>query len=66
MKNINIQISDTLHKELKLIATEEGTYLKSVIINALETYVNDKKEKKGSKPKRGTEMESNLSKEKQL
>jgi predicted HicB family RNase H-like nuclease len=46
MKNINIQISDTLHKELKLIATEEEKTLKTVIINALETYVNGKKDKK--------------------
>ena len=45
MKTINIQISDELHYDLKIIAAKTGNTLKSVVILALENAVNKQAEK---------------------
>lgn len=45
MKTINIQISDQLHYDLKIIAAKTGNTLKSVVILALENVVNKQAEK---------------------
>ena len=44
MKTINIQISDELHYDLKIIAAKTGNTLKSVVILALDNAVNKQAE----------------------
>ena len=43
MKEIRIQISDRLHKQLKQKALDEGTTLKNLTIKALEEYTEKPK-----------------------
>lgn len=42
MANINIEIPDELHKELKLKAVEKGVTLKDLIIQKLDKKLNEK------------------------
>ncbi len=43
MVNINIEVPDKLHKELKIISVEKENTMKEQVINALEKKVEKRK-----------------------
>ena len=43
-KNLNIKIPPQIHKRLKLYATFNNTTIKNVVIEAIEDYLNKRKE----------------------
>ncbi|MFH1072054.1 MAG: hypothetical protein V1743_01340 [Nanoarchaeota archaeon] len=52
MANINIEIPEKLHKELKIVATLKGIHLKGLVIMILESSV-DQGSTRGEKGKKG-------------
>ena len=49
MKELRLQITEELHKQLKQAALDEGVTLKRLTTNALEEYIRRYREKENSR-----------------